>query len=113
MVFELDPNLALSGLVSDEGVLEQLLGRRAAGVRLHEAALNKVNKFLGPGTKEGKDDTPVRKEGEEEQKTVGSWSRARSHSRLPDSLSEMLGRKVGLQSLTRLLATSIMNYCVG
>lgn len=53
MVFELDADLALSGLVSDEGVLEQLLSRRSAGIRLHKAALNKVNKFLGPGTKDG------------------------------------------------------------
>lgn len=54
MVFELDADLPLSGLVSDEGVLEQLLGGRSAGIRLHKAALDEVNKFLGPGTIEGR-----------------------------------------------------------
>lgn len=51
MVFELDPDLALGGLVSDEGVLEQLLGRRSARIRLHKTALDKIDKFFGPGTR--------------------------------------------------------------
>lgn len=88
MVFELDPHLPLSGLVSDEGVLEQLLGGRPAGIRLHQAALDEVNEFLGPGTDEGKDDTRGRKERKAEEKTVGSWSAEHADSRLTDSLSE-------------------------
>lgn len=51
MVFELDSDLALSGLISDEGVLEQLLCGWSAGICLHETALYKVNEFLGPGMK--------------------------------------------------------------
>lgn len=51
MVFELNSDLALSGLVPDEGVLEQLLCGWSAWIRLHETALYKVNEFLGPWRK--------------------------------------------------------------
>lgn len=51
MVFELDSDLALGGLVPDEGMLEQLLCGWSAGIRLHETALYKVNEFFGPGRK--------------------------------------------------------------
>lgn len=51
MVLQLNPDLALSRLVPDEGVLEQLLCGWSAGIRLHKAGLNKVDKFLGPGRK--------------------------------------------------------------
>lgn len=51
VVFELDADLALGGLVPDEGVLEQLLRGRAAGVRLDQAALDEVDELLGPGRK--------------------------------------------------------------
>lgn len=112
MVFELDPDLALGGLVSDEGVLEQLLGRRSAGIRLHKAALNKVDKFLGPGTKGGRTIHKLEKVGKAEHNTVGSWSAEHAGSQLPDSLSERLYRKVCLQSLTWLLAMSIRNFCL-
>lgn len=59
MVFELDSDLALSGLVSDKGVLEQLLCRWSAGICLYKAAFYKINEFLGPGMK-GEDDKLVR-----------------------------------------------------
>lgn len=51
MVFELNSDLALGGLVPDEGVLEKLLCGWSAGICLHETALYKVNEFLGPGRK--------------------------------------------------------------
>lgn len=51
MVFELNSDLALSGLVPDEGVLEQLFCGWSAGVCLYKTALYKVNEFLGPGRK--------------------------------------------------------------
>ena len=49
VVFELNSDLALSGLVPDEGVLEQLFCGWSTGIRLHKTALDKVNEFLGPG----------------------------------------------------------------
>lgn len=54
MVFELDPDLPLGGLVPDERVLEKLLRGRSAGIRLHQTALYKVNEFFGPGRKRGR-----------------------------------------------------------
>ena len=48
MVLELDADLPLGGLVPDEGVLQELLRGRAAGVGLHQAALNEVHELLGP-----------------------------------------------------------------
>lgn len=49
MVFELNSDLAFSGLIPDEGMLEQLLRGWPAGICLYKAAFYKVNKFLGPG----------------------------------------------------------------
>ncbi|TNN72471.1 hypothetical protein EYF80_017247 [Liparis tanakae] len=49
MVFELNSDLALSGLVPDERVLEKLLCGWSARVGLHQTALDEVNEFLGPG----------------------------------------------------------------
>lgn len=48
VVFELDAYLPLVGLVPDERVFEQLLGRRALSVVLHQAALNEAEELLGP-----------------------------------------------------------------
>lgn len=48
VVFELDADLALRGLVPDERVLQELLCGWPAGVRLHQAALNKIYKLLRP-----------------------------------------------------------------
>lgn len=48
VVFELDADLPLVGLVPDEGVLEQLLGGRTLGVVLHQAALDEAEEFLRP-----------------------------------------------------------------
>lgn len=49
VVFELNADLALSGLVPDEGVLQKLLCGWSRGIGLHQTALYKVNEFLGPG----------------------------------------------------------------
>lgn len=46
MVFELDADLPLVGLVPDEGVFEQLLGGGALGVILHQAALDEAEELL-------------------------------------------------------------------
>lgn len=48
VVFQLNADLPLVGLVSDEGVLQQLVGRGALRVVLHQAALNETKKLLGP-----------------------------------------------------------------
>lgn len=48
VVFELDPDLPLIGLVPDEGMLQQLLGRRPLRVVLHQTALYEAEKLLGP-----------------------------------------------------------------
>lgn len=48
MVFELDADLPLRGLIPDEGELEELLCRGAAGVRLDQAAVDEVDELLGP-----------------------------------------------------------------
>lgn len=48
VVLELDADLPLGGLVSDEGELEQLLRRRAAQVRLDETRVNEVDELLRP-----------------------------------------------------------------
>lgn len=49
VVLELDADLPLVGLVSDEGVLHQLLRRRSLAVVLHQAALNERLKLFRPG----------------------------------------------------------------
>lgn len=48
MVFELDADLPLVGLIPDEGVFQQLLGGRALGVILHQATLNEAEELLRP-----------------------------------------------------------------
>lgn len=48
MVFELDADLPLVGLVPDEGVFQQLLSGRTLGVILHQAALNEAEELLRP-----------------------------------------------------------------
>lgn len=48
VVFELDADLPLVGLVPDEGVLQQLLSGRTLGVILHQAALDKAEELLRP-----------------------------------------------------------------
>lgn len=48
MVFELNADLPLVGLVSDEGMLKQLLCRGALRVVLHQAALDEAEKLFGP-----------------------------------------------------------------
>ena len=52
VVFELDADLPLVRLVSDEGMLEQLLGGGPLGVVLHQAALDEAEELLGPVGKE-------------------------------------------------------------
>lgn len=46
VVFELDADLPLVGLVPDERVFEQLLGGGALGVVLHQAALDEAEELL-------------------------------------------------------------------
>lgn len=53
VVFELDADLPLCGLVSDEGKLQQLLRWWAAQVGLDETRVNEVNKLLRPGDNSG------------------------------------------------------------
>lgn len=48
VVFELDADLPLVGLVPDEGVLEQLLGGGPLVVVLHQGALDEAAKLLRP-----------------------------------------------------------------
>lgn len=48
VVFELNANLPLVGLVSDEGVLQELLRRGALRVVLHQTALDETKKLFGP-----------------------------------------------------------------
>lgn len=48
MVFELDADLPLIGLVPDEGVFQQLLSWGALGVILHQAALNEAEELFRP-----------------------------------------------------------------
>lgn len=48
MVFQLNSDLALSGLVPDKGVLEQLFCGWSTGICLHKTAFDEVNEFLGP-----------------------------------------------------------------
>lgn len=48
VVFELYADLPLVGLVSDEGVLQQLLCRRALCVILNKAALDEAEELFGP-----------------------------------------------------------------
>ena len=52
VVFELNADLPLVGLVSDEGVLQQLLRRGPLRVVLHQAALDEAEELLGPGGRE-------------------------------------------------------------
>lgn len=51
MILKLDSDLPFSGLVPDEGMLEQLLSGWPAGVCLDETALYKVDELFGPGRK--------------------------------------------------------------
>lgn len=46
VVFELDADLPLVGLVPDEGVLQQLLGGGALSVVLHQAAFDEAEELL-------------------------------------------------------------------
>ena len=46
VVFELDADLPLVGLVPDEGVFQQLLSGGPLGVVLHEAAFNEAEELL-------------------------------------------------------------------
>lgn len=48
MVFELNADLPLIGLVPDERVFEQLLSGRTLGVVLHQAALDEAEELLRP-----------------------------------------------------------------
>lgn len=48
VVLELNADLPLVGLVSDEGVLQQLLRRGALRVVLYQAALDETKKLFGP-----------------------------------------------------------------
>lgn len=48
VVFQLDADLPLGRLISNERVLQQLLSGWAARVRLHQAALDKVDELFGP-----------------------------------------------------------------
>lgn len=48
VVFELNADLPLVGLVSDEGVLQQLLCRGALRVVLNQTALDETEKLFGP-----------------------------------------------------------------
>ena len=49
MVLELDADLPLRGLVTDEGKLQQLLRWWAAQVSLDETCVNEVDELLRPG----------------------------------------------------------------
>lgn len=51
VVLELDPHLPLVGLVSDEGVLQELVGGRPLRVVLHQTALDEAEELLGPENK--------------------------------------------------------------
>lgn len=46
MVFELDADLPLVGLVPDEGVFQELLGGRSLSVIFHQAALDEAEELL-------------------------------------------------------------------
>lgn len=46
MVFELDADLPLIGLIPNEGVFEQLLSGGTLGVILHQAALDEAEELL-------------------------------------------------------------------
>lgn len=48
VIFELDADLSLSGLVSDERVLQQLFCGWTTWIRLHKTALDEVNELLRP-----------------------------------------------------------------
>ena len=48
VVFELDANLPLVGLVPNEGVLEQLVCGGPLGVVLHQTALDEAEELLRP-----------------------------------------------------------------
>ena len=48
MVFELDADLPLVGLVPDEGVFQQLVSGGTLSVILHQAALNEAEELLWP-----------------------------------------------------------------
>lgn len=53
VVLELDADLPLCGLVSDEGELQQLLRWWAAQVSLDETRVNEVDELLRPGNDSG------------------------------------------------------------
>lgn len=48
MIFELDPDLPLGGLVSDERILQERLGGRPVHVVLDQTGVNEVDEFFGP-----------------------------------------------------------------
>lgn len=52
VVLELDADLPLVRLVSDERVFQELISGRPLGVILHQTVLNKVDELLGPGQEE-------------------------------------------------------------
>lgn len=53
VVLELDADLPLCGLVSDEGKLQQLFRWWAAQVSLDETGVNEINELLRPGNNSG------------------------------------------------------------
>lgn len=65
VVFELNADLPLVGLVSDEGVLQQLLCRGPLRVVLHQTALDETKKLFGPeGGCRGRESTMRDREGD-------------------------------------------------
>jgi len=71
VVFELDADLPLVGLVPDKGVLKQLVCRGALGVVLHQAALDETEELFGPvgiGEKE------QRRVNGEKQPLISQWT---------------------------------------
>lgn len=48
VVLELDPDLPLIRLVTDEGMLQELLCRGTLCIVLHQAALDETKKLFGP-----------------------------------------------------------------
>lgn len=79
VILELDADLALRGLVPDEGEFEQLLGRRATQVGLDETCVDEVRELLGPGDSGGSQRAPWTGKAQEEpgrpliSKLFSSW----------------------------------------
>lgn len=99
VVLELDADLPLGGLVSDEGELEQLLRRRAAQVRLDETRVNEVDELLRPG-----DDGGSHQEGGGPWRKWGSLNQ--KPPRLPSCLPWVLPRLRAPRSAVPPLAPS-------